>query len=79
MNDDIVARLRAGKFNWDCDEAADEIERLRAALEKIMQKCPYARKDQWCAGLNCTCVIIRAALEGGEEKCCCDLTRPCPL
>jgi hypothetical protein len=27
MTDDIVARLRAGKFNWDCDEAADEIEK----------------------------------------------------
>jgi cell division septum initiation protein DivIVA len=29
MTDDIVARLREGKFNWDCDEAADEIEQLR--------------------------------------------------
>ena len=29
MTDDIVVRLRAGKFNWDCDEAADEIEQLR--------------------------------------------------
>jgi len=42
----------------------EEIERMRDALEQVMQKCPYARKDQWCAGLNCTCVIIRAALEG---------------
>jgi hypothetical protein len=43
-----------------------ENERLRAALVKIMQKCPYARKDQWCACLDCNCIIARAAL--GEEK-----------
>jgi regulator of replication initiation timing len=35
MTDDIVARLRAGKFNWDCDEAADEIERLRAEIQQL--------------------------------------------
>jgi uncharacterized coiled-coil DUF342 family protein len=35
MTDDIVARLRAGKFNWDCDEAADEIERLRAEIDRM--------------------------------------------
>jgi hypothetical protein len=32
MTDDIVTRLRASNFNWDCDEAADEIERVRAEL-----------------------------------------------
>ena len=45
-------------------EAADQIERLRAALVKIMQKCPYARKDQWCACIDCNCIIARAALAG---------------
>jgi len=44
MTDDIVARLRASNFNWDCDEAADEIERLRAALLDISSRhipdCP---------------------------------------
>jgi hypothetical protein len=78
MTDDIVARVRKQMafasrsdrkyerpMNWnDADALLDEIERLRAALVKIMQKCPYARKNQWCAGLDCTCIIIRAALEG---------------
>jgi hypothetical protein len=49
-------------------KAADEIERLRAALEKIMQKCPYARRDKWCACIDCNCIIARAALEGGEGQ-----------
>jgi hypothetical protein len=35
MADDIVARLRASNFNWDCDEAADEIERLRARVDLL--------------------------------------------
>ena len=73
MTDDIVKQRRLRIYNVATDqftvdlsknEAADEIERLRAALGKVMQKCPYARKDQWCAGLDCACVIIRAALEG---------------
>jgi len=68
MTDDIVTRLRASNFNWDCDEAADEIETLRQALVKIMQKCPYARKDQWCACLDCNCIIARAALKGGKSN-----------
>ena len=41
MTDDIVARLRAwsaDESTWDLlTEAADEIERLRAALERIAQ------------------------------------------
>ena len=71
MTDDIVARLRAAfdavdipTKNIAIRKAADNIERLRAARVKIMQKCPYAKKDQWCAGLNCNCIIARAALAG---------------
>jgi hypothetical protein len=55
-------------FECTWPELLAEIARLRAALGKVMQKCPYARKDQWCAGLDCTCVIIRAALEGGKTN-----------
>ena len=66
---DEIERLRETSADWraamtENHDLWNQNERLRAALEKIMQKCPYARKDQWCAGLNCTCVIIRAALEG---------------
>lgn len=83
MTDDIVARLReylasGGLFNPELmDHAAvrdllidcrHEIERMRDALVKIMQKCPYARKDQWCACLNCNCIIARAALEGEKTN-----------
>jgi hypothetical protein len=79
IDNNITARLRAwsaDESTWDLlTEAADEIERLReekidrlrAALEKIMQKCPYERKEKWCACIDCNCIIARAALEG-EKK-----------
>lgn len=36
MSEDLVKRLRGShNRNWDGEEAADEIERLRAALGKI--------------------------------------------
>jgi hypothetical protein len=63
MTDDIVARLRAGKFNWDCDEAADETERVRARVDLLFG---YLR-----GALNviegfvaCDTEDARAALEG---------------
>ena len=70
---DIVEVMRTGrvcddkccvmeaKFGCLCAEAADEIERLRTALEKVAQ---YTLKD----GCECSAcehsAIARAALEG---------------
>jgi hypothetical protein len=48
------------------DEAADRIEELEAALNKILQKCPYSKRDKWCSNLDCNCVVARAAL--GETE-----------
>ena len=59
----IIERGNAISQNADLRE---ENDRLRAALEKIMQKCSYARRDKWCACIDCKCIIARAAL--GEEK-----------
>ena len=72
MTDDIVARLRDTKRQrtwWPRDrlEAADEIERLRAALRKIAcdgepyDKCHCVNSDE------CSYGVARAAL-AGEKK-----------
>ena len=69
MTDDIVARLRDVGDHASFEPAmhhvaAARIEKLEAALKKIMQKCPYARRDKWCACIDCNCIIARTALEG---------------
>lgn len=60
----VDASKIAGEACIRASAADAEIERLRAALGKIMQKCPYARRDKWCACLDCDCIIARAALAG---------------
>jgi len=68
MTEDLVKRLREQQF-WgsiSAGEAADRIEELEAALNKILQKCPYSKRDKWCSNLDCNCVVARAAL--GETK-----------
>ena len=71
MTDDIVTRLRtwsADESTWDLlTEAADEIERLRAALERIAQrpiplKLP-GRVELWSLAVQMQ-ETARAALEG---------------
>tara|TARA_R110000868_G_scaffold308344_1_gene569846 strand:+ start:265 stop:516 length:252 start_codon:yes stop_codon:yes gene_type:complete len=75
MVDDIVERLRryadwqalAGYFSDDLTEAADEIERLRAALERIAQ-CPIplklpGRVELWSLAVQMQ-ETARAALAG---------------
>ena len=66
---DEIERMRERMDDWRAAMTENhdlwrEVERLRAALVKIMQKCPYARKDQWCACIDCNCIIARAALAG---------------
>jgi hypothetical protein len=68
---DEIERLWERRDDWRAAMTENhdlwrENERLRAALEKIMQKCSYARRDKWCACIDCKCIIARAAL--GEEK-----------
>lgn len=75
MTDDLVKRLRKRRevesidgykrVEWEDEDAltaADRIEGLQAALNKIIQKCPYARREQWCSNLDCNCVVAREAL-----------------
>ena len=67
---DEIEKMRERRDDWraamtENHDLWNENERLRAALVKIMQKCPYARKDQWCACIDCNCIIARAAL--GEK------------
>lgn len=63
MTDDIVARLR----NWwegnttDLYEAADEIERLRAALRRIGDLLSHETYDEPCLERFCG-ELARAAL-----------------
>lgn len=47
--------------------ATARIEKLEAALNKILQKCVYARREKWCSCLDCNCVIAGAALEGNKN------------
>lgn len=69
MNDDLddLTLVYMYGFKNGKDSMKEEIDRLRAALEKIMQKCPYAKRGKWCACLDCNCIIARTALEG-EKK-----------
>lgn len=79
MSDDLVARLREEIKHWSgamdtqvlvplVNEAADEIERLRAALEGITafgscDECPYTTLLGCGVGKEAG-QIARAALEG---------------
>ncbi len=76
MTDDLVKRLRdTGEGDMYLapyttkvliDTAADRIEHLEAALKKMLTKCTWAKREQWCGCIDCNCVIARAAL--GEKK-----------
>jgi len=48
------------------DEKHNRIEHLEAALKKMLTKCTWAKREQWCGCIDCNCVIARAAL--GEKK-----------
>jgi DNA repair exonuclease SbcCD ATPase subunit len=54
------------RCNKIIDEYEEEDNKLRKALRRILQKCPYERKEKWCACIDCNCIIARVAL--GEEK-----------
>jgi hypothetical protein len=58
---DLIERLRDEEFVADehlCREAADEIERLREALERIASGCDLSNEAQ---------AIAREALEADDE------------
>ena len=62
MSDDIVMRLRAGFLAWRVSllpEAADEIERLRSALDAVTRERDEARA--WAAKLLATLEMVRDA------------------
>lgn len=62
MTDDIVARLRVfAKFDPDQAEAADEIERLRAALFQIAHQ-KYGSQMSCVDNYNALQTAARAAL-----------------
>lgn len=73
MSDDLVKRLREGTYaDYDqCTnawQAADRIEQLEAALQKMLAKCTWTRREKWCGCIDCHCVIARAALEGEKDE-----------
>ena len=68
----IVERLRQ-LGNWRVDgtksspiynKSADRIEKLEAALSRMLSKCTWAKREQWCGSIDCHCQIARKALEG---------------
>ena len=74
--DDIVERLRDCPANNDCiGEAAEEIERLRAALEPFAAFAEYVAKnhpgwdhDEFTVGRGLTLEPFRAAHAALKEK-----------
>lgn len=77
MTDTLQERLRA-VTKADCmvmfddallTEAADaldaaqaEVERLREALAAIPRRCNWAKRGQWCGGLDCPCKVAQKIL-----------------
>ena len=72
MTDDIVARLRcyadindAVYHPWVYAEAADEIERLRAALEKLIAACDAGRPfERGSGGMTIDAQLARTVING---------------
>jgi len=68
MTDDIVVRLRIfAKFDPDQAEAADEIERLRAALLEIFDHECRTSDRSFIACTARDALWPRAALAGGKK------------
>ena len=73
---DIVERLRGpSPLHWECKEAADEIERLRAVLRFYAEANNYKpRAEAFGEGMYAPHVIVdagyiaRAALEGKSDE-----------
>jgi hypothetical protein len=77
MSDDLVKRLREYRLGCglhclaydarepldECIEAASRIEKLKAALREMLEKCTWAKREKWCGSLDCHCQIARKALE----------------
>jgi len=44
-------------------EGADHIEKLEAAVKKVLSQCSWYRSDQWCADINCRCIVLVSAMQ----------------
>ncbi len=69
MSDDIIARLRAGGYHLTEKplhlEAADEIERLRAALTNLIAACDAGRPfERSSGGMTLEAQLARTVING---------------
>ena len=58
VRDDIV--LAASQ---EASRMFDRIEKLEAAVKKVLSQCSWYRTDQWCAGLDCRCIVLVSAMQ----------------
>lgn len=67
-----IEKLEAGEIEFDrvignyASENAqfrDRIEKLEAAVKKVLSQCSWYRTDQWCAGLDCRCIVLVSAMQ----------------
>ena len=61
--DTLEAMRRAGHVA----KLEARIEKLEAALQRMLAKCTWEKQGQWCGSLDCHCRIARKALEGKDD------------
>jgi hypothetical protein len=88
MTQDLLKRLREAGNDYTVawgsgelyDEAADEIERLKASLDRIRNGIATDRCDgdsEWAAGVNAACDNHRALVASGVKECGSNGTADC--
>jgi hypothetical protein len=54
-------------YKMGCDQTREvykkRIEKLEAAVKKVLSQCSWYRTDQWCAGLDCRCIVLVSAMQ----------------